>query len=272
MTMTTDKAVALAEDLGGRSGFGQPEGGTNVMVVSSLNALKAASVVPGNLIVADPALPMGTVWSTASINFADDTTFDAPAGNLTLNGSLRPGNNCIVRRVTLGRYGIAADIAWINPATKSNIWLDSVRIVGPANDGGLDIAASTLTADSPSCFVTVSNCTFEDVDKTLMLDSLQMKLPRDKIFLSLIGNTFTNCRQRMPRVGPNAVVHALYNTLNLAPDAVDGMSIYGGTLIAVDNKFTGPPGQQSIEFLGILGGVLIHNGNDWGELLPPPSA
>lgn len=267
MTMTNDEAASLARDLSGRSGFAKDvTGGSSVVFVKTLTELKAANV-RGNIILADPTLPLETTWSTASFNLADDTTFDAPAGNLTLLGSVRPGNNCIVRRVGFGRYGTAADIAWIDPATKSNIWFDENRIVGPSNDGGLDIAASTLTDASPPCYVTVSNCTFENVDKTMLVDSLLTHLSEPKIFLTLTGNKFVNCKQRMPSAGYNALVHAHYNEIGLAADGVMGMLCRGGKLIATGNKFSGPAGQQSVEIWD--GGTFVDGGNDWGPLLPP---
>lgn len=267
MTMTLDQAVAIATDLSGRSGFAADVvGGSVVKPVKTLAELKAANV-PGSIIIADPSLPMGTRWDSASITLANDTTLDAPAGNLTLGGSLRPGNNCIMRRLGLARYGTASDIAWIDPAQKSHVWVDSCNIVGPSNDGGLDIAASTLNDDSPPCLVTISNTTFQDIDKTVLIDSLLVHLSQPKIFVTFSNNRSINCKQRFPSAGFNSVVHALYNQVGLAVDGVMGMQVRGGLMVAVGNKFTGPAGQQSIEIWN--GGTLIESGNDWGPLLPP---
>ena len=76
-------------------------------------------------------------------------------------------------------------------------------------DGLCDIKNKTSTKDETTN-VTVSNCFFRNHDKTLLIGSSSKDGDNSKRFVTLYGNYFYNCGQRLPMVR-NTTVHILNN-------------------------------------------------------------
>jgi hypothetical protein len=221
------------------------------------------------------------IWDTGTVlQWPNDFTFSAPAGNITLKGSTRPGNNNIHRWYTLLGHADGAtysnppkpvppDIVYLNTGSPTipvrDVWYDNMVFRGPATDGTFDVGASTMTELSPILHLTITNSDFYDSDKTMMLDSLQVKLntlePLIQVLLEKVR--FFNCIQRMPRVGPNVRLIALDCEWNIHQTLGQyGVGIYGGDATILRGKFNGPPGAEAIRVQE--GGTLTERFNNFG--------
>ena len=102
--------------------------------------------------------------------------------------------------------------------SSSNIWIDHCTF-----EDTLTLAKTTNTTKekwqifdglcdmkSSSTNITVSNCHFKNHDKTMLIGSSDTDGDNSKRFVSLIGNYFENCGQRLPMVR-NSTIHVLNN-------------------------------------------------------------
>ena len=102
--------------------------------------------------------------------------------------------------------------------SSSNIWIDHCTF-----EDTLTLAKTTNTTKekwqifdglcdmkSSSTNITVSNCHFKNHDKTMLIGSSDSDGDNSKRFVSLIGNYFENCGQRLPMVR-NSTIHVLNN-------------------------------------------------------------
>lgn len=102
--------------------------------------------------------------------------------------------------------------------SSSNIWIDHCTF-----EDTLTLAKTTNTTKEKwqifdglcdmkrsSTNITVSNCHFKNHDKTMLIGSSDSDGDNSKRFVSLIGNYFENCGQRLPMVR-NSTIHVLNN-------------------------------------------------------------
>ena len=99
---------------------------------------------------------------------------------------------------------------WIDHCTlEDTLELTSVKTAGSSSekwqtyDGLCDMKNASTN-------ITVSNCYFNNHDKTMLIGSSDSDGDNSKRFISLIGNYFYNCGQRLPMVR-NTTLHVLNN-------------------------------------------------------------
>ena len=105
--------------------------------------------------------------------------------------------------------------------TCSNIWIDHCTL-----EDTLKLAYTTNTTKekwqiydglcdmkNSSTNISISNCIFKNHDKTMLIGSSDSDGDNSKRFVSLIGNYFYNCGQRLPMVR-NTTIHILNNYYN----------------------------------------------------------
>ena len=147
-------------------------------------------------------------------------------GSIQINGK----KNIIIRNLTIqdscdpfphheADDGYNAQWDGINiQGSSSNIWIDHCTF-----EDTLTLAKTTNTTKekwqifdglcdmkSSSTNITVSNCHFKNHDKTMLIGSSDSDGDNSKRFVSLIGNYFENCGQRLPMVR-NSTIHILNN-------------------------------------------------------------
>ena len=100
--------------------------------------------------------------------------------------------------------------------TSQNIWIDHCTMedtiwAGTAANGEkLQTYDGLCDMKNDSTNITVSNCLFKNHDKTMLIGSKDSDGDNSKRFITLYGNYFYNCGQRLPMVR-NTTLHVLNN-------------------------------------------------------------
>ena len=100
--------------------------------------------------------------------------------------------------------------------TSKNIWIDHCTMedtiwAGTAANGEkLQTYDGLCDMKNNSTNITVSNCLFKNHDKTMLIGSSDSDGDNSKRFITLYGNYFYNCGQRLPMVR-NTTLHVLNN-------------------------------------------------------------
>lgn len=220
-------------------GFCKPEGGNHNILVTTPDELLDANQA-GNRIIVSPTEPLPWTIPGGKLVLADDLTLEPEDGckAITLCSSIYPGNNNILRRVSVTQG--AVDGFAVHAHRVTDVWLDQVAVLGPLPDGGIDIASSLVNETTPPCRVTITDSTILNVDKALGIDLDTKRFSEPKYFVALERVEMLNCRQRCPRVGLNAVVEMRHCRMHMAPDAGSAIYIYGGKLLLQLCTITGP--------------------------------
>ena len=129
-----------------------------------------------------------------------------------------------------------------------NIWIDHCTMEDTIWAGTAANGEKWQTYDglcdmkNTSTNITVSNCLFKNHDKTMLIGSDDDDGDNSKRFISLIGNYFYNCGQRLPMVR-NTTLHVLNNYYDAASNAHYGNSYAVGCrkncIIYAENNYFG---------------------------------
>ena len=148
-----------------------------------------------------------------------------------------------------------------------NIWIDHCTMEDTIWAGTAANGEKWQTYDglcdmkNESTNITVSNCLFKNHDKTMLIGSSDSDGDNSKRFISLIGNYFYNCGQRLPMVR-NTTLHVLNNYYD-ASNAHYGNSYAigyrAGSIIYAENNYFGSGIKYSVS--DKKGAELYLNGN-----------
>lgn len=112
--------------------------------------------------------------------------------------------------------------------------------------------------------ITVSNCHFKNHDKTMLIGSSDSDGDNSKRFVSLIGNYFENCGQRLPMVR-NSTIHVLNNYYTTSGSPYSSQSCVNArknAIVYAENNYFGSGCKYSFNAAsGDSTPVLHANGN-----------
>ena len=158
----------------------------------------------------------------------------------------------------------------------TNVWVDhctiedTLKLATGANgekwqtyDGLCDIT----NMKSSKVYVTVSNCHFKNHDKTMLIGSSDSDGDNSKRFVSLIGNYFENCGQRLPMVR-NTTVHVLNNYYVTSGSPYSSQSCVNArknAIVYAENNYFGSGCKYSFNAASSDSTPVLHASGNAGE-------
>ena len=143
--------------------------------------------------------------------------------------------------------------------TCSNIWIDHCTFEDTIGLGYVNTNGSSQekwqTYDglcdmkNNSTNITVSNCKFQNHDKTMLIGSSPTDGKNNERFITLVGNYFYNCGQRLPMVR-NTTIHILNNYYDASnPHYVNSyaVGVRENAIIYAENNYFGSGIKRSFD-------------------------
>lgn len=115
--------------------------------------------------------------------------------------------------------------------------------------------------------ITVSNCHFKNHDKTMLIGSSDSDGNNSKRFVSLIGNYFENCGQRLPMVR-NSTIHVLNNYYTTSGSPYSSQSCVNArknAIVYAENNYFGSGCKYSFNAADGDSTPVLHSSGNSGE-------
>lgn len=115
--------------------------------------------------------------------------------------------------------------------------------------------------------ITVSNCHFKNHDKTMLIGSSDSDGDNSKRFVSLIGNYFENCGQRLPMVR-NSTIHVLNNYYTTSGSPYSSQSCVNArknAIVYAENNYFGSGCKYSFNAASGDSTPVLHASGNSGE-------
>lgn len=115
--------------------------------------------------------------------------------------------------------------------------------------------------------ITVSNCHFKNHDKTMLIGSTDSDGDNSKRFVSLIGNYFENCGQRLPMVR-NSTIHVLNNYYTTSGSPYSSQSCVNArknAIVYAENNYFGSGCKYSFNAASGDSTPVLHASGNSGE-------
>ena len=115
--------------------------------------------------------------------------------------------------------------------------------------------------------ITVSNCHFKNHDKTMLIGSSDSDGDNSKRFVSLIGNYFENCGQRLPMVR-NSTIHVLNNYYTTSGSPYSSQSCVNArknAIVYAENNYFGSGCKYSFNAASGDSTPVLHASGNAGE-------
>ena len=219
------------------------------------------------------------------INVGSNTTIIGLADAVIKGGTFQISNasNVIIRNITIKdaydpfphhekNDGFNAQWDCISIDSSTNVWLDHctfedtmkysmVKINNSNTEEKWQIYDGMCDMKNDTTNVTISNCIFKNHDKTMLIGSDDSDGDNTKRFVTLYGNYFLNCVQRLPMVR-NTTIHIFnnyYDTTNSTYENDYAIGRRKNCIVYAENNYFGSGIKYSVKETN---GELHSSGNE----------